>query len=69
MSKIPPTYYFERLIETIESWLYWFSTPYEDLKRHSGSYHPSKINWGVIKDDKIISNFWYIVNDGYYDNI
>lgn len=69
MSKVPPGYYLGRLYETARSWYYWFVTPYEELSVHGGSYHPNSINWGVIMgDETIMSNFWFMVNDGYYDN-
>lgn len=67
-TKVPFGYYFERLYETAISWHYWFTTPWNELSERGGIYHPNKINWGLVMDDgKIISNFWFMVNDGYYD--
>lgn len=70
MNKVPSGYYFERLYETIRCWCYWFSTPYEELSKLGGNYDPGIINWGVIMNDgTIMSNFWFMVNDGHYDMI
>jgi hypothetical protein len=46
------------------------STPYEDLQKITSPYSPDELYWSIRKDgNTIAANFWYMVNDGYYDMI
>jgi hypothetical protein len=45
-------------------------TPYEDLQKITSPYTPDEIYWSIREGGHTISaNFWYMVNDGYYDMI
>ena len=64
------SYYLYRLRLTINGWKYWMFTPYEDLQKITSPYTPDEIYWSIREGGHTISaNFWYMVNDGYYDMI
>ena len=63
-------YYLYRLRLTIDGWKYWMTTPYEDLQKITSPYNPDELYWSIRKSGHTIAaNFWYMVNDGYYDMI
>jgi hypothetical protein len=46
------------------------TTPYEDLQKITSPYNPDELYWSIRKSGHTIAaNFWYMVNDGYYDMI
>jgi hypothetical protein len=64
------SYYFYRMKLTCNSWKHWVFTPYEKLETYTGYYSVRNTYWSYSKDKKTVAvNFWYMVNDGYYDMI
>lgn len=63
-------YYFWRFNLTFNSWKYWMVTPYETLENYTSPYSVRDLYWSYHeKGETVATNFWYMLNDGYYDMI
>ena len=61
-------YYMQRFNLTVNSWKYWMTTPYANLEKLSSPYTVGELYWSIRKNgETIAANFWYMLNDGYYD--
>lgn len=62
--------YFYRMKHTYNSWKHWMVTPYETLEKYTSPYSVRDLYWSLHeKGITVASNFWYMLNDGYYDMI
>ena len=64
------TYYFRRFNLTFTNWMYWMTTPHETLQDLTSPYNVRNLYWSITENGRTVAtNFWYMLNDGYYDMI